>query len=258
MNNNEKIHIQTILPVYLSFTTIPIRIKRTIKIIKNILENLSGFDCLFLNLPMTYINDKYGQLKVSDLLTLDHLQRKFANRFKIVRSSIDYGPVTKLLPIVQRKNSLMSNESILLIFDDNCYHLDAFKKIAEKQCENLNLTFTYYSYNYKNKIRVPQGVDIVSFYFPNLQGFNEFVQYALRNQHCFYVDDLVIAKFLQQKGIPVRDIARHWTWPWIPECYNIPDKVSLFAKEGSFSRDNSMHYCFKHLKQNKYGKNNIA
>jgi len=248
MNNKNKIknkiEIKTILPVYFSLTTVPSRIERTKRIIKDILENVHGFERLFLNIPTTYKNTKYGQLSSRDLFALTELETKYPSRFKINRSSIDYGPITKILPVLQR--NLIPKESILLIFDDNCYHYDAFKLIAEKQDKNLSKTFTYYSYEFKN-VRVPQGVDIISFYVPYLDDFVNYVQRALQTKHCFFVDDLVIAKYLQNKGIPIEDVQRRWTWPWIPDCYNIPDKSSLFSQTGEFSRNNSMHYCYKSL-----------
>ena len=106
---------------------------------------LSGFEKLIVNLPCK--RKDFDFIKDSRLV--------------INKMNQDYGPITKIWGTIQLFP--YPREMNLLILDDNEYHLDGIKIIAERQDKDHNKTFSYYKYNYKG-IEVPQGVDIISFW----------------------------------------------------------------------------------------------
>lgn len=230
------VNINTSRPVILSFTTIPRRLQKSIAIVKDILTNVDGFDYLIVNIPMNYKTFSWN-VSDKDLKELNNIR----DRRLIINRTDDYGPLTKLLGTLQR---FPIKDAILIIFDDNFYHHEAFKIIAEKQDEDTNKSFTYYKYKY-NKIDVAQGVDMISFWLPKLQNFRHYYHF---NKYCFYVDDLVISNYLKEQNIPIEQLQRKWKWAWIPE----PDastghEFELFKVKGIYNRDNSMRMCYNEL-----------
>lgn len=236
------VHIRTVYPVYLSFTTIPERLDRAKKLAEDILKNLTGFEKLIINIPTSYKKFPFFSKKTSELGFPDHPKL-------IINRCLDYGPITKLVPTLQLYE-IQHQECILIIFDDNEYHLESFKIIAEKQELNPSKSFSYYTYPYKKLSNVAQGVDIISFWNPNLTSFLRFFQERIlnRNRYCFYVDDLVISYYLSENGIKVEELPRKWKWAWIPDIHeNKWFRYSLFKKGGIYNRDNSMKQCYQHL-----------
>ncbi len=220
--DNSTIHIDTIFPIYISMTTIPPRMKNTSRIIQNIINRVTGFEKIILNIPKKYKNFN----EIFDYPVIKN------NKVIINIIEKDMGPISKLIPTL----NIIPRESILLICDDDCYNHEAFKIIAEKQDKIHSKSFTFWKYSY-NGIEVPQGADIISFWTPNLEG----IQY---NETCFYVDDLVIGMFLKTKGIEIEQLNRNWKWPYIPNCLSVKNNVNLFSKKGENSRDLSMKKCF--------------
>lgn len=230
------VSIKCIYPVWISMTTIPSRMENTYKIINGILSNVSGFDRIVLNIPY-----KYKRFNINE-----DMVRKFQNindtRFTINRTQ-DYGPITKILPTLD----IVPRESIILICDDDCYHYEAFKIAAEAQERERSKSFTFWRYRFKN-LDIPQGVDIITFWRPNMNGFQEYANRALKNKHCFYVDDMIIGGYLSKNGIKIEQLDRKWKWPWIPNCFNQGSTSdSLYGLGGSYSRKNSSNICYKHL-----------
>lgn len=217
-----KIKINTVYPTIISLTTIPSRIKYTVKVVQSMLNGLSGFEKLIVNLPCK--RKDFDFIKDSRLV--------------INKMNQDYGPITKIWGTIQLFP--YPREMNLLILDDNEYHLDGIKIIAERQDKDHNKTFSYYKYNYKG-IEVPQGVDIISFWYPNLRNFQTYVKQYLSNKYCKRVDDLLIGKYLMEHGIKVEELPRHWKWVW---KVNNHDDGGLFKVKGEYSRSNSMKNCF--------------
>jgi len=235
--DNNFVKIQTSAPLYISMTTIPSRMKNTIKIIKNMLEKVSGYEKIILNIPSRY--KKYTNVNlpedISDL-TKD-------SRFLLNKTNEDLGPITKMIPSL----NLIPSDCILIICDDDCYHHEAFKLIAEKQDKDIKKSFTFWKYKYNSTV-VPQGVDMISFWKPNLKGFEEWWKHTRKSKYCFYVDDLLIGRWLQIKGIPIEQLDRKWKWPWIANC--LPKEVNdkgLFGQKGKFERKKSMSKCMMFL-----------
>lgn len=225
------LRITSVYPTVISLTTIPSRMKHTVQVVDKLLKGLTGFEKIIVNIPRDY-KDKEIWQTIRDPRLLVNITEK------------DYGPITKLYPVFQLYGFAASREMNLLILDDNEYHLESLKRIAERQDRDHNKSFTYYKYDYKG-LNVPQGVDIISFWYPNLRNFVEFYQTLLPNKYCRHVDDLVIGKYLNQYGIAVEQLDRKWKWVWKP---NPSETTSLFMKQGKYSRDNSMKHCFNTLR----------
>ena len=234
--------INTSRPVILSFTTIPERLQKSTAIVKDILTNVDGFEYLVVNIPKNYKTLSWN-VSNKDLEELNNIK----DRRLIINRTDDYGPLTKLLGTLQR---FPIKDAILIIFDDNFYHHEAFKIIAEQQDENKNKTFTYYKYKY-NKIDVAQGVDMVSFWLPNLQHFRHYYNQIKHNKFCFYVDDLIISNYLKEQNIPIEQLQRKWNWVWKidqdPHGAPTGRKFELFKIKGIYNRDNSMRMCYNEL-----------
>jgi len=242
--------INTTRPVILSFTTIPERIQKSTAIVKDILTNIDGFEYLIVNIPKIYKTFSWN-LSDKDLEELKNIR----DRRLIINRTDDYGPLTKLLGTLQR---FPIKDAILIIFDDNFYHHEAFKIIAEKQDENTNKSFTYYKYKYNNEpllgsaakrcIDVAQGVDMISFWLSNLQHFRDYYNQIKHNKYCFYVDDLVISNYLKEQNIPIEQLQRKWKWAWKQDDSAPTGRVfELFKIKGIYSRDNSMRMCYNEL-----------
>lgn len=229
------IEIKCIFPVYITMTSIPERFPNTYKVVLNMLKYLKGFDKLVLNIPYRYKKFKMDNDSLSKLESL--IDPRF-----ILNRTEDYGPVTKILPTLD----IVPEESIILVCDDDCYHLEAFKIAAEEQQSNRSKSFTFWKYKYNN-IDIPQGVDIITFWNPNLHNFKKYIINALRSEYCFYVDDQIIGNYLSQNGISIEQLDRKWKWPWIPNCFNNGPKFSLFGQKGKYNRETSNRECYKFL-----------
>ena len=234
--------INTTRPVILSFTTIPERLQKSTAIVKDILTNIDGFDYLVINIPKIYKTFSWN-VSNKDLEELKNIR----DRRLIINRTDDYGPLTKLMGTLQR---FPIKDAILIIFDDNFYHHEAFKIIAERQDENTNKSFTYYKYKY-NKIDVAQGVDMVSFWLPNLENFKHYYNQIKYNKYCFYVDDLIISNYLKEQNIPIEQLQRKWKWVWKidqdPPGAPTGRGFELFKIKGIYNRDNSMRMCYNKL-----------
>jgi len=236
--DTQKVVIKTVYPVYISMTTIPSRMGNTIKIIKNTLKHVEGIEQLILN-----VCDSYKEVNKSPITHhMEELQKINDPRFRL-NVTYDIGPITKLVPSLR----ITPKECVLIICDDDCYHHEAFKIIAEKQDKEHDKSFTFFKYDY-GKVEVPQGVDLVSFWKPNLEGFMDFFKEANKDKSCFFVDDLVVGFFLHSKGIEIKQLDRLWRWPWIPSCLPKEGKQeSLFGRKGDYSRKKAMKKCMMHL-----------
>jgi hypothetical protein len=232
--DNTKTNIKCIYPVWISMTTTPDRMDKTYKVIVNTLAHLSGLDKLVLNIPTEYKRFPSNPQGVNAFRTIRD------PRF-ILNITRDYGPATKLIPVLD----IIPWEAILIICDDECYNHDAFKIAAEAQEKQRSKSFTFWKYMYKELV-VPQGVDIITFWRPNLSHFAEYANNALRTDSCFFVDDMVIGGFLSQTGVQIEQLQRKWKWPWRHNCFDGP-KESLYSKKGEFSRDNANASCYKQI-----------
>lgn len=244
--DQEYVEIRTHLPVYITMSTIPSRMKNTFRIIKHFLEHVSGFEKIILNVPYKY--KRFPHMIIN--CTNDIKDSRF-----LLNRTDDYGPLTKLLPSID----LIPENSITIVCDDMCYKLDSFKDIAELQDSERRKAFSFYVYPYSidNKIpvQVPQGADLISTYTGNLRNFKEWYErlntkLKLKNYFdspCFFVDDQVIGWFFQYNGIMMLQVDRKHRNIYIKHCDITSTVHNLNKQKGKNSRENTMSGCYRDL-----------
>lgn len=242
----EFIEIRTSLPVYITMSTIPSRMKNTFKIIDHFLKHVTGFEKLILNIPYKYSRFPH--------LIIDTTHNIKDSRFILNRTE-DIGPLTKFLPSIP----LIPENSITIICDDMCYKLDAFKDIAALQDHERNKSFSFYVYPYsvdnKTPVHVPQGADLISTYSRNVSNFQEWYNKfrdelkikKYYNSPCFFVDDQVIGWFFQYNNIPVIQVDRKHRNIYIKHCDRTTTSNNLNKQKGKHSRENTMKGCYQDL-----------
>lgn len=245
------ITISTHLPVYITMSTIPSRMKNTLRIIKNFLEHVNGIEKLILNVPYRY--NRWPETKFIDV------SHDIADgRFMINRTK-DYGPLTKFLPVIE--DNIVPEHAILIVCDDMCYQLDAFRDIAHIQDRNIYDSYSYFVYPYSPngsngvKVGVPQGADLISMYVKNVKGFPSWFQEikgklgikSYFETPCFFVDDQVIGWFMNYMNIPMKQVERKHRNIYIKNCDNAKPSDNLNNQKGARSRDNTMSGCYRDL-----------
>jgi len=236
MNNSKTI---------ITLTSIPTRFDQTAKNLDYLLTNLKNPNSttVILNIPRIY---KRFMPNISGRRKIKQLRTRFPN-LRINENIPDMGPVTKIYPSLSFIESQSTN-SIVLILDDEMYRPDAIERIIKCQNDDLFTVHSYWVYEYNgnaetkwgnHKIQVPQGVDIIATCRDILRDLNPFVNNYL--SHCRYVDDLLLAEYFRTKGVPVKQIARFWKWPWIPTH----KEGGLFE---SGKRELQMKSCAKNFK----------
>lgn len=235
--------IQTRLPVYITMSTIPSRLRNTITIIKHFLTHVTGFEKIILNIPYRY--ERWPNFNV-DVSAININDPRF-----VLNRTADYGPLTKLVGALH----MIPLESITIICDDMCYQLDAFKDIAERQEAEPHKAFSFFVYPFSNdgrEVMVPQGADLISSYTRNLDHFidwwNDFKgTMGISNyveSPCFFVDDQVIGWYFQSNGIQLEQVDRKHRMIYIKGCDNSDKRDNLNNQTGDKSRDKVMNSCY--------------
>ena len=244
--DTDYVEIRTSLPVYITMSTIPSRMKNTFKIIQHFLDHVSGFEKIILNIPYKY--NRFPNMSID--CNHDIKDSRF-----ILNRTKDYGPLTKLLPSI----SLIPKNSITIVCDDMCYKLDSFKDIAELQDGNRSNAFSFYVYPFSEKnsipVQVPQGADLISTYSGNLSNFEEWYSdlksklniKSYFESPCFFVDDQVIGWFFQWNGIMMLQVDRKHRNIYIKHCDKTSTVHNLNNQKGKHSRDNTMKGCYRDL-----------
>lgn len=256
--DHRQISINTNLPVYITMSTIPSRLSNTLRIIKNFMKNVTGFEKLILNVPYKY--NRWPNIKELDLNHDINDDRFVINRCE------DYGPLTKFLPVI----GMIPEESILIVCDDMCYKLDAFRDIAAVQDRRLHESFSFFVYPFKPKpksgfelgsfnsqdiVHVPQGADLISMYTRNASNFiywftnlkNKLGVKSYFESPCFFVDDQVIGWYFQSQNIPMRQVERKHRNIYIKNCDKPVESDNLNNQKGKNSRENTMNGCYNDL-----------
>lgn len=249
----QKVVIRTQMPVIVTLTTIPARMSNVFKIIKHFLANVQGVDRVILNIPYKYKRWPLLRVNVNHSIT--------DPRFVINRCE-DVGPMTKFLPAL----NIVPDNAILIICDDMCYKLDAFKDIAERAEIYPNRAFSFYVYDYKPEtistdnptIQVPQGADLIATTTNNMRRFPEwFQQFMDRNQitdykrdsDCFFVDDEVIAWYFHDMRIPMDQYERKHRNIYIKDCEISDTRQNLNNQKGKAERGKVMEGCYRQMYQ---------
>lgn len=246
----EKVVIRTRnSPVIVTLTTIPARMSNVFRIIKHFLEQVQGVDKVILNVPYRY--KRWPHLRVD-------LKHSITDPRFVINRCEDVGPMTKFLPTLD----IVPDNAILIICDDMCYKLDAFKDIAERAEVYPDRAFSFYVYEYRPEgedgpmVRVPQGADLIATRTNNLRRFPEwFQQFTERNRisdykkdsDCFFVDDQVIAWYFHDMRIPMEQYERRHRNIYIKDCEVSDTKQNLNKQKGAAERSNVMGNCYNQM-----------
>jgi len=250
--DSNNIDIRTSLPVIITMSTIPARLQNSFKIIKHFLEHVRGIDMFILNIPYSY--KRWPHLKVD-------VKHNITDPRFILNRCEDVGPMTKFLPSL---NIIPNNQNnILIVCDDMCYKLDAFKDIAERVNIYRDRAFSFYVYDYKvgdgPNIRVPQGADLICTTTNNMRNFpNWFENFIQRNgiknykedSGCFFVDDQVIGWYFSDMRIPMEQYERKHRNIYIKDCDISDTRQNLNNQKGDNERNKVMEKCYNQMKFN--------
>lgn len=243
--DKQNVIIRTRKPVIVTMSTIPARLTNAFKIIKHFLEHVRGVDKFILNIPYTY--KRWPDMRVD-------VQHSITDPRFILNRCEDYGPMTKFYPTLD----IIPNDAILIIRDDMCYKLDAFKDIAERQDMYTDRAFSFFVYDYRptnsehNFVAVPQGADLISTTTNNMRGFHRWFdnftqKHSLKNYKdspCFYVDDQVIAWYFNDSGIPMEQYERKHRNIYIKDCEVSDTSQNLNNQKGKAERSEVMEKCY--------------
>ena len=251
--NNDKLDksnivIRTRVPVIITMSTIPARLPNTFKIIKHFLEHVQGIDKFILNIPYRYL--RWPDLNVN-------VKHSITDPRFILNRCDDMGPLTKFLPTL----NLVPDNAIIIIRDDMCYKLDAFKDIAERQDAYRDRAFSFFVYDYKptnsfgQSISVPQGADLISMTTGLVKNFPVWFQHFLdryniknyKDSSCFFVDDLVIGNYFNDMRIPMEQYERKHRNIYIKDCEVSDTSQNLNKQKGKNERNTVMSGCYFQL-----------
>ena len=182
--------------IIVTLTTIPSRIKQ--KIILNTLNSLEKQrikpDIIYINIPKI---SKKGEKYPITLL------KKLIKPYKNVKLNIintDYGPITKIIPIL---NKISKKDNIIIIDDDVYYHknviytlLNSGKNVAGfvGQKNNKWLCGEYYN-GPVDFLETYAGVLYKGYILKDL-----YKTYNKYKKKCYYQDDIVIGKHIKTTG----------------------------------------------------------
>lgn len=251
------VDIRTSAPVYVTMSTIPSRMPNTFKIVDHFLKHVKGVAKVIVNIPHRY---KRWPLLVPRPETYNTI----TDPRLIVQRTEDYGPLTKLLPSLP----ILPRDAIVIVADDMCYRLDAFRDIAELADRRRSEAFSFYVYPYGPgngppngvSVDVPQGADLIATHTSNLEAFPRWFA-AFKDKKktyfdspCFFVDDQVIGWYFKTTQVPMVQVDRHHRNIYIKGCDIAPKHDNLNRQTGTRSRDHTMKGCFAEMQ--KYAKEN--
>jgi hypothetical protein len=119
-----------------SLSTLPSRLFCCVHAIKSILSQNMSLDALYLNLPYVTLKGKSYTISPELQEIADH-----DPRFRINRCRADYGPITKLLPILDIETD---SETRIITFDDDVLvHPDVVEILMNKSLADPNACFSF-------------------------------------------------------------------------------------------------------------------
>ncbi len=178
-----------------SLSTIPPRISKIEPLLEN-LQNQEIIDVIYLNIPW-YCKKLKMKYKIPSFI-------KKYNKVYINRCE-DYGPATKLLPVLEKE--VNPNTNIIICDDDNIYKSTWASKLIDHSNKNLNKVISYSSWNtqtqYNGTLNFTvfsafKGVIFKRHFFKNFKKF-----FLNLDKTCYWGDDLGISYYLYLQKIPI-------------------------------------------------------
>ena len=229
-----------------SITTLPKRLLTIIDPVKYILRQSKPLDILYINIPLKTLKGELYDIPKDFLSHFNGFQTKVV----LNRCEIDYGPITKLAPVLDiEKNP----DTCIFTFDDDIIvHRDVVKKLYDKSFKYPNscLGFSgicvgnfpfYFQYVINNTEDCPvdwiQGVHVVMYkrsFFSTIEDLVSFGNDTHIKDILVFNDDHRISSYLSTKNIQRISIG-----------YNIKDY--LF----NYSNKNIDALCHRHIELHK-------
>jgi hypothetical protein len=232
--------MNTNFKIYVSLTTIPCRFKNIYPCIDSLLNQLFLPTKIVINLPITY-NFRFGNTSISEEDIQEFNQHySHTDLIKIIRTSTDYGPGTKLVGILKNKVPL-DNSFIILVDDDVIYKNNFLQGFIPYLYEKSVASYWIYEYS---DIIIGQGVDGFLIHGELLKDFLNYYKIIKNEKYINYQDDVFISFFMKIKGITINKVNSNET---IYDNYNNCEALSNL--DGNFSRDLVYSQCIHLLNE---------
>ena len=171
--------------IYVSLTSIPLRIKNLNESIRSLLNQTRKPDKIFINIPYKY-------KRFSETIE-DNQIPKFDSSIVEVTRCEDCGPGTKLLGSL---NKFEKNSLVILADDDHFYEDYMIEKLFYFYSKAPNNAYSFFVYPLEN-FPVAQGADGFAISTNNLIGIKNFYDKVVKDyKELFLNDDLWISYFL--------------------------------------------------------------
>lgn len=194
----------------ISMSVLPSRIEQTEQCIKSILAQNKKPDKIYVCIPKNPRRDKVKNYKLPYWFKHPSIE--------VVKTDVDYGPATKLLPVL-RKYWEEKDTRIVTVDDDVYYPPNWFNTLIEYSDNNPDVVVCYRGRNFvnktdpkynqtflftSNKINHPRSVDVVTgtwgvLYKPSF--FTEDVFGLDLSSKAFFVDDIWFTGNLWKNGV---------------------------------------------------------
>ena len=185
-----------------SFTTTPTRIHKIEPMLKSILNQTRQPDFIIANLPNEYIRDK------NELIIPDFIKN---NEKIIVNRCQDYGPATKLVGVLNKKNIFDKNDYIITVDDDIKYQnnlLEFYEKFIKINNNNVyglsGFDFTSNgSFNWISEQKILYSCDClegwasISYPFKFLKN-NILLELKVAPKYLLFSDDVLISNYFKK------------------------------------------------------------
>lgn len=207
--------------IVVSFTSIPSRINNIHSILLSIAQQTYEPDIVIIHYPKKCIrlNEDYDIERLKTIIQESRLSNKI-----IINECDDYGPITKIYPIM-KMNIIKADDIIIVIDDDNYYNKYLFEKLVTNFLKyNKQIAFCvsgimyptelgsrYYCHTNGSRTEIMEAAFgyILSRSFLE-DDFANWVLHDISNiddinnknwSNAFFSDDYVISKYLDKKGI---------------------------------------------------------
>jgi hypothetical protein len=120
-----------------SFTTIPSRINNISIILESISKQTIIPDHIVIHCPTKCIRIN-GETDTEKMLTIVN-ESPIKDRV-IINPCNDYGPITKIFPLIHMKDLVNDDDNIIIIDDDHCYHPKLFETLLTDFYKNNRKT----------------------------------------------------------------------------------------------------------------------
>lgn len=195
-----------------SLSTLPSRVNNIKPVLKSILKNTLKPDLIYLNIPRVSMREGVEY-------NIDPKNVQFDPRIIVNKIDRDYGPITKLYPVLEREKD--PDTIIICIDDDIIYDKNLIQTLYNYSIRkpeacicsrgwsyiNLRKTFipVFFPLVFAKKVKILQcyaGVLYKRSFFNNIDKFRKFMDV----KECFTTDDITISKFLESEGVDILSI----------------------------------------------------